>query len=241
MEKSVLITGGSRGIGAAAVRVFTRAGYRTAFFYKENRQAAESVSRQTGAQAIVCDVSDPSQIRAGVKAAKVCLGVSGFDTLIANAAISRTGLFTEMTDEQWQEMLSVNLSGCVLTAREVLPDMIGRKHGQVITISSMWGQTGASCEVAYSATKAAVIGFTKALAKEVGLSGIRVNCIAPGVIDTDMNSSYDRTVMEELAEETAVGRIGTAEEVAETALFLASDKASYITGQVIGVNGGFYL
>lgn len=241
MDKSVLVTGGSRGIGAAVVEAFAEAGYKTAFFYRENAQAAEAVSKRTGAWGLRCDVSDPAQVREGVKAARTCLGVGAFDALVLNAGISRSGLFTEMSDAQWQELLGTNLSGCVLTAREVLPGMIAQKRGQIITVSSMWGQTGASCEVAYSTTKAAIIGFTKALAKEVGPSGIRVNCIAPGVIDTEMNAGYDETVMTALAEETTLGRIGTAAEVANAALFLTSDKASYITGQVLGVNGGFYL
>lgn len=241
MEKSVLITGGSRGIGAAAVKAFAAAGWKTAFFYRENTEAAKRVSEETGAAAVRCDVSAGEEIAFSVKAARICLGVSAFDAVVLNAGVSASGLFTDMTDDAFSQVMNTNLYGAMAVAREALPAMISRKSGSVVTVSSIWGQTGASCEVLYSASKGAVIGFTKALAKEVGPSGIRVNCIAPGVIDTDMNSCYTKSDMAQLAQETALLRIGTPEEVADTALFLASDSASYITGQVIAVNGGLYI
>ena len=241
MKKSVLITGGSRGIGADTVRLFAASGYDAAFFYRSSEETARKIGAETGAIPIRCDVSDAQQVRKGVKDAKTCLGVSAFDTVILNAGVSLNGLFTDLTDEQWDELLGVNLSGMVYVIREVLPAMISRKAGQLILISSIWGQSGASCEAAYSATKAAAIGLAKGLAKEVGPSGIRVNVIAPGVIDTQMNRCYGEETMRSLAEETPLERLGTGRDVAGAALFLASDEASFITGQVLGVNGGMYI
>lgn len=241
MKKSVLITGGSRGIGAAAVKKFVREGYAAAFFYRENVEAAKALQAETGAVAIQCDVADSGQVREGVKAAKICLGVAAFDTLVCNAGISTSNLFTDLSEEDWSRLLNVNLNGMVHVTKEVLPAMISEKKGRIVMVSSMWGETGASCEAGYSATKAAVIGLAKSLAKEVGPSGIRVNVVSPGVIDTDMNGCYSAETMEQLAEEVPLGRIGSAEEVAKAIYFLASDEASYITGQVLGVNGGFYI
>lgn len=241
MKRTVLITGGSRGIGAAAVREFSEKNYAAAFFYRESEAAAEKISSETGAAAIKCDVSDPSQVKEGVAQAKASLGVTDFDVLICSAGISLWGLLTDMTDSQWEKLWRINVGGCVYTAREVLPAMISRKKGSIIMVSSIWGQTGASCEAAYSATKAAIIGFTKALAKEAGPSGVRVNCVSPGIIDTDMNSEYSEQDIKSLAEETALGRTGTPEEIAKAIYFLSSDEASYITGQVLGANGGFIL
>lgn len=239
--KAVLITGGSRGIGAAAVKEFTDRGYKAAFFYRENETAAAKVSAETGAVAVRCDVADEERVREAVKIARMYLEVPYFDTLICNAAISENGLFTEMTGTQWNRILDVNLNGCAHVTRALLPAMIENRNGSIVMVSSVWGQTGASCEAAYSAAKAAVIGLTKSLAKEAGLSGVRVNCIAPGVIDTDMNRCYSRETMEALEEEIPLARIGKPSEVAKAAAFLASEDASYITGQVLGVNGGFYI
>ena len=163
------------------------------------------------------------------------------DALVNNAAISKTGLFTDVSEAEWNEMFSVNVGGVFHCAQSVLPGMIARRHGAIVNVSSMWGQVGASCEVCYSATKAAVIGLTKALAQEVGPSGVRVNCVAPGVIDTDMNRALDEAALAALSDETPLGRIGTPEEVARTIFFLAGDGAAFITGQVIGVNGGFVV
>ncbi|MFR1724859.1 elongation factor P 5-aminopentanone reductase [Emergencia timonensis] len=241
MKKSVLITGGSRGIGAAAVRKFIEQGYETAFFYRESDEAAKALQEETGAAAIRCDVGDRWQIGEGVKAAKTCLGITAFDTLVCNAGLSVSGLFTDLSDEDWSRLLNVNLNGIVNVTKEILPAMVSERKGQIVMVSSMWGQTGASCEAAYAATKAAVIGLAKSLAKEVGPSGIRVNTVSPGVIDTDMNRCYSAETMGQLAEEVPLGRIGSAEEVAKAIYFLASEEASYITGQVLGVNGGFYI
>ena len=241
MKKSVLITGGSRGIGAATVRKFISEGYDAAFFYQRSHEAAKALQEETGATAIRCDVADRQQVKESVKAARTCLGIAAFDTLVCNAGLSISGLFTDLSDEDWTRLLNVNLNGMIHVTREVLPQMISEKKGQVVLVSSMWGQTGASCEAGYSATKAAVIGLGKSLAKEMGPSGIRVNTVAPGVIDTDMNSCYGTETMAQLAEEVPLGRIGSAEEVAKAIYFLASEEASYITGQVLAVNGGFYI
>lgn len=241
MDRSVLVTGGSRGIGAAIVGEFAGKGYKTAFLYKSNRVCAEKVSGETGALALRCDVSDPGQVRSAVKAARTYLGLPYFRTLICSAGISRTGLFTDMAESEWKEVFDVDLNGCVYVLKEALPAMISNRDGSIVMVSSVWGQTGASCEAAYSAAKAAVIGLTKSLAKEAGPSGVRVNCVAPGIIDTEMNSCHSKETMENLCEEVPLGRIGLAAEVAKAVFFLASEEASYITGQVLGVNGGFYI
>ena len=161
--------------------------------------------------------------------------------LINNAGIAESALFTDVTDEMWKRMLDTNLSGAFYASRAVLPNMISKKRGVILNVSSMWGQVGASCEVHYSAAKAGLIGMTKALAKEVGPSGIRVNCVSPGVIDTDMNANLSDSDIEALKNETPLERIGNATDIAEALLFLASDKASFITGQDIGVNGGLII
>jgi len=234
--RTVLITGGSRGIGAACVRRFAAAGDRVLFLYRSNTAAAEALSAETGATGYLCDVGNPeavsrlfSQLSAEV------------DVLVNNAGIAGFSLFQDLSEEEWDRILGVNLSGAFRCTKAVLPDMISRQKGCVINISSMWGQVGASCEVAYSAAKAGLIGMTKALAKEVGPSGIRVNCVAPGVIDTGMNASHSPETMAALAEETPLGRIGTPQEVAETVFWLASEQASFLTGQVIAPNGGFVI
>ena len=239
MKKVVLVTGGSRGIGAATVRAFANAGYDVAFIYNKNDEAAKAVSDETGALAFKADVANVNDVKRAVDAVKDSLG--SVDVLVNNAGISQIKLFTDITDENWERMMGVNLTGAFNCTKAVIGDMINRKSGSIINISSMWGEVGASCEVHYSAAKAAMIGMTKALAKEMGLSGIRVNCITPGVIATEMNGELDDETLESLKEETPLGRIGTPEDVANTALFLASDAASFITGQVIGVNGGFII
>lgn len=239
--ETVLITGGSRGIGAAAVREFTGRGCKVAFLYRKEEEAAREICRQTGALAFQCDVSDPVQTEEAVKAARMYLEAPYFDTLILNAGISITGLFTELTENQWSDLINVNLKGYINVTKQVLPAMIERQKGSIVMVSSVWGQTGASCETAYSTVKAAVHGLTKSLARETAPSGIRVNCIAPGVIDTDMNRCFTEETMKALAEEIPMGRLGRAEEAAKAAAFLASEDASYITGQILGVNGGFYI
>ena len=240
--KTAWITGASRGIGAAMARAFAEAGYAVALNYRQSeekaRRLAEELTRQGGVAACYrADVADPHQAEEMVRRCEEELGQ--ITVLINNAGISADGLFTDLTDEVWHRLWEVNVSGTLYCSRAVLPAMIRRGSGVILTLSSMWGQVGASCEVAYSATKAAVIGFTRALAQEVGPAGIRVNCLAPGVIDTDMNQVYGKEALDALAQETPLQRIGRPEEVAQLALWLASEKAGFITGQVIGINGGF--
>ncbi|MBO5652651.1 MAG: SDR family oxidoreductase [Clostridia bacterium] len=237
--KTVLINGGSRGIGAAMVRAFGAAGYTVAFTYFSSDAEAEALARETGALAIKADSASREEIGAAVEK---CLTAFGqIDVLINNAAISSFGLFTDMPNDIWDRMLAVNLDGPMQYAKHVLPQMISRKCGKIINISSMWGQVGASCEVEYSTTKAALIGFTKALAKEVGPSGITVNAIAPGVIATEMNARLSEEDLEALKEETPLSRIGTPEEVAAVALFLCGEGGNFMTGQVLSPNGGFVM
>ncbi|MBQ5743389.1 MAG: 3-oxoacyl-ACP reductase FabG [Clostridia bacterium] len=230
--RTVLITGGSRGIGAACVRRFVAAGDTVYFLYRSNDAAAEQLSAQTGAVAVKCDVSDKTAV------ANAFETLPNFDVLVNNAGIAGFSLFQDLTEEQWETMMQTHLGGTFRCSKAVLPGMIAQKSGCIINISSMWGQVGASCEVAYSAAKAGVIGLTKALAKEVGPSGIRVNCVAPGVIDTDMNAALTQEALAELAEETPLNRIGTADEVANVVYWLTTPDAGFITGQVISPNGG---
>lgn len=238
-KKVVLITGGSRGIGRAAVELFAARGYAVAFTYNNSVAAAKALSAETGAVAVRADSRSEAEVINAVNVVKETLG--NVEILINNAAVSSFSLFTDITLDAWNDMLAVNLTGAFLYTRAALPDMIRAKSGRIINISSMWGITGSSCEVHYSATKAAIIGMTKALAKEVGPSGITVNCIAPGVIDTDMNKAFSKEDTEALRCETPLMRIGTPREVAEAALFLAGDGASFITGDVINVNGGYLI
>ena len=237
--KVALITGGSRGIGHAMVELFAESGYSVAFTYKSSHEAAAELSERTGALAINADSANPTDIERAVKTVEEKLG--NVDILINNAAVSSFSLFTDLTLEAWRASFSTNVDGAFLYSRLTLPSMIRNHSGRIINISSMWGQVGSSCEVHYSATKAALIGMTKALAKEVGPSGITVNCIAPGVIDTDMNAALSEDDMAALKDETPLMRIGTPREVAAAALFLAGDDAAFITGAVINVNGGLVV
>lgn len=233
--KNVLVTGGSRGIGAECVRLFSRQGYRVFFIYKNSADTAARLSEETGAFPFCGDISvsgDVERIYNEIKR------YGGIDVLVNNAGISQIKLFSDITEEDWDRMFDVNVKGIYLVTKRFLGDMVHKKQGRIINMSSMWGETGASCEVHYSASKAAVIGFTKALAKELAPSGITVNCIAPGMIDTDMNAELSEEDTEAFVSEIPLGRMGTALEIAETAAFLASDKAGYITGAVIPVNGG---
>lgn len=237
MKKTVLITGGTRGIGAATVRIFSEKDWNIAFTYQKSDEIARKISAEYDAYAIKADLSNPQQIKASVKKTEEVFG--GIDALICNAAIAEQKMFQDLSDEDFENMLEINLFGAVRYIRAVLPQMIHLKKGSIITVSSIWGMEGASCESHYSASKAAIIGLSKSLAKELGPSGIRVNCVAPGVIATDMNAQHSTEVMNELADETALKRIGTAKEVAQSIYFLASDAASFINGQIIGVTGGF--
>ena len=242
MANTVLITGASRGIGRACALAFAKAGYRVAVHYHHSAAQAETLVqqlRETGSDAACfrADIADSAQVNELVQQATAFLG--HIDVLVCSAGIALQQLFTDTTDLQWRELMGADLDGVFYACRGVLPGMIARGSGRIITVSSVWGVQGASCEVAYSAAKAGVIGLTKALAKEVGPSGITVNCVAPGVIDTDMCACFDADTKAALAEETPLGRLGTPENVAESILFLASPAAGFITGQVLGVDGGF--
>ena len=238
--RCVLISGGDRGIGAAAARAFWQAGYRVAVLYHTHAEAAAALEKELpGLLAVQCDVASRASCEVAFHTVEQAVG--HVDVLVSNAGIAQQKLFTDITPEEWQRMLDVNLTGAFNLCQLALPGMIRRKAGRILTVSSMWGQTGGSCEVHYSAAKAGLIGLTKALAKEEGPSGITVNCVAPGVIDTDMMASFTAEDKAALAEETPVGRLGTAEEVAKLLLYLAGEDAGYISGQVFGVNGGLVV
>ena len=238
--RCVLISGGDRGIGAAAARAFWQAGYRVAVLYHTHAEAAAALEKELpGLLAVQCDVASRASCEVAFHTVEQAVG--HVDVLVSNAGIAQQKLFTDITPEEWQHMLDVNLSGAFHLCQLALPGMIRRKAGRILTVSSMWGQTGGSCEVHYSAAKAGLIGLTKALAKEEGPSGITVNCVAPGVIDTDMMAAFTAEDKAALAEETPVGRLGSADEVAQLLVFLAGESAGYITGQVFGVNGGLVI
>ena len=238
--RGILISGGDRGIGAATARAFYEAGFRVAVLYHSNAEAAAALEKQLpGITAVQCDVASRASCELAFRTAEQALG--HVDVLVSNAGIAQQKLFTDITPEEWQHMLDVNLTGAFHLCQLALPGMIRRKAGRILTVSSMWGQTGGSCEVHYSAAKAGLIGLTKALAKEEGPSGITVNCVAPGVIDTDMMAAFTAEDKAALAEETPVGRLGSADEVARLLVFLAGEDAGYITGQVFGVNGGLVI
>ena len=230
---NVLITGGSRGVGAAAVRRFCALGHRVRFFYVSSREKAMALAAETGAEAVWCDVADPAAVAAGVEA------FGPVDVLINNAAIAHYGLISQIGEELWQRLFAVNVHGVYHCVNAVLPGMLRQQRGCIINIASMWGQVGASCEVCYSATKGAVIALTKALAKELAPSGIRVNAIAPGVVLTDMVASVDPESMEALREETPLERHGTPEDIVQAMEYLT--EASFVTGQVLAVNGGLVI
>ena len=249
--KTVLVTGASGDIGTAIAAKFYNAGYRVAIHYYKNREKAEHLLASLtgspeapeipGAQAALfqADLRSPEEITKMFDEIRHALGE--VDILVNNAGKGTQILFQDISYECWQDTFAVNTDACFLCCKEALPHMIHEKSGRIINISSIWGLTGASCEVHYSAAKAAVIGFTKALAKELGPSGITVNCVAPGVIDTEMNAHLSETDMEALRDETPLCRIGTPEDVAGAVFFLASNDASFITGQVISPNGGFVI
>ena len=237
--KNVLITGGSRGIGSEMVRLFSESGYRVAFTYKNSESRAEQLAKETGALKIYADSMKEQDIKHAVGVFKTEIGC--VDILINNAAISSFSLFTDISLEEWNTMMAVNVTGAFLYTKYALDTMIRNKWGRIINISSMWGIVGSSCEVHYSTTKAALIGMTKALAKEVGPSGITVNCIAPGLINTEMNGSLSEDDLKEIIDSTPVMRMGETRDIAEAALFLASEKSSFITGDVINASGGFVV
>jgi len=231
--KTVLITGGSRGIGAAAVERFSRRGDRVFFLYEKEHEKANAVAQKTGATAICCDVADGAAVREAYER------IGDVDILICNAGISGVGLMSQTTEEAWDRLFDVNVKGIYHCVNGAMPGFLRKHRGCVITVSSMWGQVGASCEAAYSATKGAVIALTKALAKELGPSGIRVNCVAPGVVLTDMCNAVAQDILDEMAEEAPVGRNGVPADIAQAMEYLAD--AEFVTGQVLPVNGGYII
>ncbi len=230
---TVVITGGSRGIGAAAVQLFAQRGDTVFFLYEKNHAAAAAVAASTGATALCCDVADKTAVQAAFSQ------IEEVDVLICNAGICHSGLMSQISEEDWDRIFAVNVKGIYHCINAALPSFLNKQKGSVITVSSMWGQVGASCEAAYSATKGAVIALTKALAQELGPSGIQVNCIAPGVILTDMCATVAPEILDGMAQEAPMGRNGTPEDVAKAMLYLAD--APFVTGQVLAVNGGFVL
>lgn len=242
MKKTVLITGASRGIGRACALLFAAQGYNVAINYNANEKAAQEVrgeiiSNGSSAEIFRADVSEERAVFDMITAVNARFG--RVNVLVANAGESLVKQINDTTAAEWDRLFAVNAGGVRNAVQAVLPDMIDRKNGRIITVSSVWGEVGASCEVAYSASKAAVIGYTKALAKELAPSGITVNCVSPGVIDTDMNSHLSDSDKKAIEDQIPACRFGTPEEVAAAILFFASDGASYITGEVLGVNGGF--
>ena len=231
--KTVVVTGGSRGIGAAAVELFAARGDRVYFLYEKNHEAARAVAEKTGATAICCDVSDGQAVKA------TFAQIGDVDVLICNAGQMHFGLMSMMEEEVWDRLFAVNVKGIYTCVNAAMGSFLRKHAGCVITVSSMWGQVGASCEAAYSATKGAVIALTKALAKELGPSGIRVNCVAPGVILTDMCASVEPEILAEMAQETPVGHNGTARDVAKAMEYLTD--AEFVTGHVLSVNGGYII
>jgi len=235
MDRVVLVTGGSRGIGAAICRKFIAAGDTVVLNYRNSYEEALKMKEELGDKLVLVKADVGNRLEVRVMMDFVLSQFKRIDVLVNNAGISQIKPFADVTDDEWDEMMQVNLNGVYNCTKGVLSSMIHEKRGKIINISSIWGEVGASCEVAYSTAKAGVIGFTKALAKELALSGINVNCVAPGIIDTDMNRQFD---LEELKEEVPMNQIGTPEDIAEAVVFLASEGAKYITGKVISVNGG---
>ena len=231
--KNVVITGGSRGIGAAAAGLFAARGDRVYFLYEKNHAAAEAVAARTGSTAICCDVADGAAVKAAFRQ------IPDVDILICNAGIVHYSLMSMMTEPEWDRIFDVNVKGIYHCVNAAMPAFLRKQCGSIVTVSSMWGQVGSSCEAAYSATKGAVIALTKALAKELGPSGVRVNCVAPGVILTDMCASVDPEILAGMAEETPLGRNGTPEDVAKAMVYLAD--ADFVTGQVLGISGGYVI
>lgn len=239
MRKTVWITGGSRGIGAAAVRAFAQDGWQVAFCYRSRTEQAQALAQETGALAIQADVTQRDAVRACVERIHSTLGPLG--AVVCNAGVAQQKMFCDLTDADWDYVMDGNLRSVFYTIQAALPDLVHDKDGAIVTVSSVWGVAGASCESHYAASKAGLIGLTKSLAHELGLSGIRVNCVAPGVIDTEMNAMHDADTLAGLAEETDLGRLGQADEVARTIRYLCSPDASFVTGQVLGVTGGFVI
>jgi 3-oxoacyl-[acyl-carrier protein] reductase len=233
--RTVLITGGTRGIGAATVRKFAEYGDRVFFLYEKSRELAETIFQETGAQGFQCDVSDEAQVK------EVFSQIGPVDVLVNNAGIVDYGPINWVSAETFRRIMDVNVTGMFLCCQAALSGMLQKQQGAIVNLSSMWGRVGSSCEVAYSASKGAVIAMTKALAKELGPSGIRVNAVAPGVILTDMVENVSQETLEELRQETPLEKLGRPEDVANAIFYLASPQASFVTGTVLDVSGGFVM
>ena len=238
--RTVLISGGDRGIGAAAARAFYAAGYRVAVLYHSNAEAAAALEAELpGITAVQCDVASRASCELAFRAAEQALG--RVDVLVSNAGIAQQKLFTDITPEEWQHMLDVNLTGAFHLCQLALPGMIRRKAGRILTVSSMWGQTGGSCEVHYSAAKAGLIGLTKSLARELASRNVTVNAVAPGFIETDMTAALPEAVRAEMTKGIPAGRAGKPEDVANAVAFFAAEQSSYLTGQVLCADGGMAM
>lgn len=235
--KQVLITGGARGIGRAITRAFAAAGYATAITYCASENEAKKLHEEFGTEIYRCDFRDPAALGDLIRAIRADFP-SGVDVLVNNAGISARKMIQDVTAEEWKDMLNVHLTAPFFLSREFASDMIRRGKGRIVNISSVWGKLGASCEVPYSAVKAGVIGMTKAMAKELAPSGVLVNCVCPGAVETDMNADLTAEERDSFSEEVPLGRFGTPEEVARAVFFLAGEDAGYITGQAISVDGG---
>lgn len=243
-SKVMLITGASRGIGAAISLLAAKEGYKVVINYNASRDKAIALCNDIssfGGESIAlkADISNSCEVRDMID--EIHKEFGSIDVLVNNAGVSSFSLFTDINENEWNRVFDVNVKGAFLVSKAVIPDMVHKKQGKIINISSIWGLVGSSCEVLYSATKAAIIGMTKSLAKELGLSGINVNCVAPGVIDTDMNAMLSDEDIEVLKKETPLSRIGTPEEIAQTVLFLSSEKSNFITGQILSPNGGIVI
>lgn len=244
MQPVVFITGASRGIGRATSRKFAQEGWQVAIHYHKAEQQARELMEELqtkgcNARIFQADVANGTQIREAIRQAEQELGP--ISALVNNAGIAQQKLFTDVSEEEWDRMFDVSIKSCFHTCQAVLPGMIRRQSGSIVNLSSIWGISGASCEVHYSAAKAAVIGFTKALAQEVGPSHIRVNCVAPGVVRTEMNSNLSEDDLQVLKEETPLEMIGEPEDIAEAIFFLASEQSRFTTGQTLSPNGGFVI
>ena len=237
--KTALVTGASGGIGQAIAKALAEQGMRVIASYNTGSAEAFKLAENIGAEALMADISDEESVNK--MAAEIEKKYGGVDVLVNNAGISMQKMLCDTTSADWDRIFSVNIRGTFLVTRALMGNMVRNHYGRIVNVSSVWGQEGASCEVAYSASKAAVEGFTKALAKELSLSGICVNCVAPGVIDTKMNAFLSEEEMSELESVIPMGRLGTPDEIAKVVAFLCSEQAGYITGQIVGVNGGFYI
>ena len=237
--KTALVTGGSRGIGAAVCRRLAEDGFRVVVHFNRSREKAEALARELTEKTGLPHLALPAELAERAQVEELFRLAGPVDVLVNNAGIAQQKLFTDITEDDWRRMFAVDVDGVFRCCQCALPHMIHEKSGCTINIASIWGEIGASCEVHYSAAKAAVIGLTKALAKELGPSHIRVNCVSPGVIDTEMNAMFDKETMRDLCESTPLGRIGSPEDIAAAVSFLASDAASFITGQTLSVNGLF--